>query len=70
MIAQIAKKPLALRQIQRVDVDQPRTILPVNQWNWTPNVKNPENLNKIIASGGNTTSKSTFSSQTDHGEHY
>lgn len=68
MIAQTAIKPLALRKLQRVDVFQPKSMEPVSKWNWTPQVKNPEKLNNIIASGGNSTSRSTYSTQQDHGE--
>ena len=70
MQTQTLTKPLALRNLKRVDFDQPKKITPVNEWNWTPCVSNPEKLNKIIASGGNTTSRSTGSNQTDHGENY
>lgn len=63
-------KPLALRNLRRVDVTQSQPITPINDWSWSPLVNNPEKLKNIIASGDRTTSRSTFSNQTDHGEAY
>jgi len=65
-----ASKPLALRNLQRVDMIEQKSSTPVNEWNWTPSVSNPEKLNNIVASGSNTTTRNTFSSQQDHGENY
>lgn len=70
MQTQISQKPLALRSLKRVDLDQPQVSKPVSKWNWIPSVSNPNELNTIIASGGNTTSRQTYSNQTDHGENY
>jgi len=70
MQLQTAQKPLALRSLKRVDIDQLKVSQPVSKWNWTPAVSNPEALNTIIASGGNTTTRNTFSTQQDHGESY
>jgi hypothetical protein len=70
MQVQTAQKPLALRSLKRVDIDQPKVSKPVSKWNWTPSISNPEALNTIVASGGNTTTRNTFSSQQDHGENY
>lgn len=70
MQVESAQKPLALRSLMRVDIDQPKVTKPVSEWNWTPSVSNPKALNSIIASGGNTTTRNTFSTQQDHGENY
>lgn len=63
-------RPLALRNLQKVDFKQPKKMIPVNDWNWTPSISDPRKFDNIVASGGNTTSKATWSSQTDHGESY
>ncbi len=70
MQMQTAQKPLALRSLKRVDIDQPKVSKPISKWNWSPSVSNPEALNTIIASGNNTTTRNTFSTQQDHGENY
>jgi len=47
-------------------------FVPHEQWNWHPDVKDPSQINRsfIEASGGNTTSRNTFTTQMDHGETY
>jgi hypothetical protein len=62
---------IALEKMSRVDTQKP-SFIPSANWNWKPEVTDPEAIDKtfIEASGGNTTSRSTGSSQTDHGENY
>lgn len=67
MYTEITNKPLALRGMQRVDLTEMK-VKPVQSWSWNPVVKDPEKLDKMLASGSNTTSKNTFRTQMDHGE--
>jgi hypothetical protein len=62
---------IALEELRRVD-EVSLKIKPVAEWNWTPRVSDLQGLEKSLveASGRNTTSKSTFTSQQDHGENY
>ena len=45
--------------------------VPSTDWNWKPEVEDLEEMDRdfIQASGSSTTSKSTFSTQRDHGEY-
>ena len=63
------EKPLALRNLQQVDLNQSK-LTPINQWNWKPAILDPDKINKLIASGDRLTTKNTFSSQLDHGENW
>lgn len=60
---------LALKNLERVDVDGTEFV-PVEEWAWTPEVDNLQELNKIFieASGNMTTSRKTGSGQMDTGE--
>jgi hypothetical protein len=62
---------IALEELRRVD-EVSFKMKPVAEWNWTPRVSDLKGLEKALieASGRNTTSKATFSSQQDHGENY
>jgi hypothetical protein len=62
---------LALENMKKVNA-QNYVHIPVSEWNWTPVVGDIKDLDQkfIEASGNNTTSRNTFSSQVDHGENY
>ncbi len=62
---------IAFEKMSRVDTRTP-TFIPSANWNWKPEVSDPEAIDKtfIEASGGNSTSRSTFTNQMDHGENY
>ena len=67
MYTEINNRPLALKGMQRVDLTEMK-VNPVQSWSWNPVVKDPQRLDKILASGGNTTTRQTFKTQSDHGE--
>jgi hypothetical protein len=62
---------IAFENMSRVDSANPKFV-PSAEWNWKPEVAEPSGIDKsfIEASGGNSTSRQTFSNQTDHGENY
>jgi hypothetical protein len=62
---------IAFENMTRVNQSAP-VFVPTSEWNWQPEVKNIDSINTnfIEASGGNSTSRNTFSSQMDHGENY
>lgn len=62
---------IALENMRKVNHKVPQFV-PTKDWNWTPDVKNPDAIDEsfIQASGGNTTSRETFKTQMDHGENY
>lgn len=61
---------IALENLKRVD-SKNYVHTPVATWNWKPAIGDLVDLDQkfIEASGSNTTSKNTFSSQMDHGEY-
>lgn len=62
---------LALNSMSRTDISQSKPVEPVSKWNWTPRIQNPEKVNGMFASGGNTTTKTTNSPPVlEHGENY
>lgn len=60
---------IALENMKKVSQNQ-FNYISANEWNWKPEVKDLNQIDKslIEASGSNTTSKSTFTTQMDHGE--
>lgn len=62
---------IAFEAMKRVD-SHSYVHTPVSEWNWKPAVDDLKDLDQkfIEASGNNTTSRNTFSSQVDHGENY
>jgi hypothetical protein len=62
---------IAFESMMQVNQNKPKFV-PTSEWNWKPDVRNPQEIDKsfIEASGDTTTSRETLSGQMDHGEAY